>query len=348
MSKETTIHLRRRRGAGRSTLHDVAALAGVSAISVSRYFKQAALVSPALRERIAAAVAQLGYVPNLVAGGLASAQNRIVGMVVPNLSGPIFAATIQTFSDVLAEHSYQSMLASSYFSLAQEESAVRAFLGWSPAALVLTSRHHSEGTEQLIANTGIPVIEVWDYAPERVPIQIGFRHDTVGEMAATYLLERGYQRIAFVQNALAGDLSALDRRDGYAEVIKAAGRTPIFYSPTRSSPFDAGEEALIALTQVADPADAIIMANDNLAIGAILAAQRLGIAVPSQCAIMGFGDYPLAEKLQPSLTTIRPPSGEMGALAAQHALALLGALDTDASVSRLNQLPCSLIMRESA
>ena len=269
-------------------------------------------------------------------------------MVVPNLSGPIFAATIQTFSDVLAEHSYQSMLASSYFSLAQEESAVRAFLGWSPAALVLTSRHHSEGTEQLIANTGIPVIEVWDYAPERVPIQIGFRHDTVGEMAATYLLERGYQRIAFVQNALAGDLSALDRRDGYAEVIKAAGRTPIFYSPTRSSPFDAGEEALIALTQVADPADAIIMANDNLAIGAILAAQRLGIAVPSQCAIMGFGDYPLAEKLQPSLTTIRPPSGEMGALAAQHALALLGALDTDASVSRLNQLPCSLIMRESA
>ena len=89
---------RKRRGAGRVTLTAVAELAKVSAISVSRYFNQPAQLSDDLRERIGAAVEALGYVPNQVAGGLASARGRVVGMVVPNISGPIFAHTIQGFS----------------------------------------------------------------------------------------------------------------------------------------------------------------------------------------------------------------------------------------------------------
>ncbi|WP_163028410.1 LacI family DNA-binding transcriptional regulator, partial [Pseudomonas viridiflava] len=131
---------RKRRGAGRVTINAVAKQAGVSAITVSRYFNQPEQVSPELRERIAASVNALGYVPNLVAGGLASARSRVVAMVIPNISGPIFADTIQGFSDTLSQHGFQLLLASSYFSVEQEESAVRAFLGWSPAALVLTSR----------------------------------------------------------------------------------------------------------------------------------------------------------------------------------------------------------------
>ena len=146
---------RKRRGAGRATLADVARAAEVSAISVSRYFNQPEQVSPPLRERIEAAVQALGYVPNLVAGGLASARGRIVGMVIPNISGPIFAQTIQAFSDTLSRHGYQLLLASSYFSEEQEESAVRAFLGWSPAALVVTSHFHSPATEKMLAEADV-------------------------------------------------------------------------------------------------------------------------------------------------------------------------------------------------
>lgn len=165
---------RKRRGAGRVTINAVAKQAGVSAITVSRYFNQPEQVSPELRERIAASVNALGYVPNLVAGGLASARSRVVAMVIPNISGPIFADTIQGFSDTLSQHGFQLLLASSYFSVEQEESAVRAFLGWSPAALVLTSRFHSDATEKMIGQADIPVIETWDHQPERSPIQIGF------------------------------------------------------------------------------------------------------------------------------------------------------------------------------
>ncbi|GLH37097.1 LacI family DNA-binding transcriptional regulator [Pseudomonas moraviensis] len=344
MSDEKT---RKRRGAGRVTLNAVARAAGVSAITVSRYFNQPEQVSPERRERIAAVVAELGYVPNLVAGGLASARGKIVGMVIPNISGPIFANTIQGFSDTLSRHGYQLLLASSYFDIEQEENAVRAFLGWSPAALVLTSHFHSAGTEKMLAEADIPVIETWDYQPERGPMQIGFSHFEVGVTAARHLLEKGYQRIAFVQNSAPGDFSALERRDGYAATLRGAGREPWLFAPDADrAPFEAGKQAMEALMNASPRPDAIIFANDNLAAGGLLAGQRAGLKIPEDCAVLGFGDYPFAEMLLPSLSTIKPPALEIGVLAATRVLESLGVLPSD-EVQRLNLLRCQVIERES-
>lgn len=339
---------KRRSNAGRTTIRQVANHVGVSAITISRYFKQPDSVSEELRAQIAASVAELGYVPNLVAGGLASASSRIVGMVIPNISGPIFANTIQSFSDTLGQNGYQLMLSSSYFSAEQEENAVRSFLGWSPAALVLTSYFHTEATEKMIAQAGIPVLEIWDLQTERTPIQIGFLHEDVGRMAARYLIDKGYQRIAFVTNSIAGDFSAVDRSNGYKEVVEQAGRRVRVYTPSAQPPLEAGEEAFKALISGDDPADAIIFANDNLACGALLAAQRAGITIPQQCAIVGFGDYAIADKLYPSLTTIRPPATEIGAVAARRILELVGALPAPENSPAHFHLQCELIERESS
>jgi LacI family gluconate utilization system Gnt-I transcriptional repressor len=341
---------RKRRGSGRATIHDVARLAGVGSITVSRYLKRSPQVSAELGARIAAAASELNYVPNLVAGGLASARGRIVGMVIPNISGPIFAATIQAFNDTLNGHGFQVLLASSYFSKEQEENAVRAFLGWSPAALVVTGRFHTKGTEALLAASGIPVVETWDYAPRRKHIQVGYSNHDVGVQAARHLLERGYRRIAFVQNSVAGDLSAIDRRDGYAATLGEHGLEPWFFVPTAAAPFDAGREALQALVPAGRgkrKADAIIFANDNLAAGALLAAQRLGLQVPQACALIGFGDYPFSNLLLPSLTTIRPPGQEIGELAARRILEALGEIEPEGASPRLNLLGCELLARES-
>ncbi|WP_338770158.1 LacI family DNA-binding transcriptional regulator [Massilia sp. METH4] len=338
---------KKRRGSGRATIHDVAKLAGVGSITVSRYLKKNGFVSEELGARIDAAIAQLNYVPNLAAGGLSSAHNKVVGMVVPNISGPIFASTIQSFNDTLNRHGYQVLLASSYFSAEQEENAVRAFLGWSPAALAVVGRFHTRGTEAMLAAAGIPVVETWDYAPRRKPIQVGYSNREVGAQAARHLLAKGYRRIAFVQNSLAGDLSALDRRDGYAAVLEEHGLDPWTYAPTEAAPFDAGREALEKLTRGKRKADAIIFANDNLAAGALLASQRAGLEVPRRCALMGFGDYAFSPLLLPSLTTIRPPGREIGEIAAQRILQALGALPADPRPARLNLLDCELIERES-
>nr|WP_185160238.1 LacI family DNA-binding transcriptional regulator [Pseudomonas sivasensis] len=326
-------------------MNTVARQAGVSAITVSRYFNQPEQVSPERRERIAQVVAELGYVPNLVAGGLASARGRIVAMVIPNISGPIFANTIQGFSDTLSRHGYQLLLASSYFSAEQEESAVRAFLGWSPAALVLTSRFHSAATEKMIADADIPVVETWDYVPERAPVQIGFSHYQVGVSAARYLHGKGYRRMAFVQNSVAGDFSAHERGEGFAATLVELGVQPqVFIPDAGRAPFEAGKQAMEALMSHATPPEAIFFANDNLAAGGLLAGQRSGL----KCAVLGFGDYPFAEMLLPSLSTIKPPALEIGVLAATRVLESLGVLPVADDVQRLNFLQCQLIARESA
>ena len=347
---DPTTTTRKRRGSGRATIHDVARLAGVGSITVSRYLKQPGRVSDELGARIARAIKELNYVPNLVAGGLASSRLRSVGMVVPNISGPIFAPTIQAFNDTLNRHGFQVLLASSYFSKEQEENAVRTFLGWSPAALVVTGRFHTRATEALRSASGIPVVETWDYAPRRKHIQVGYSNTEVGAQAARHLIERGYKRIAFVQNSVAGDLSAIDRRDGYAAVLREHGLEPWTYVPQAPAPFDAGQEALAALVPAGRgkrKADAIVFANDNLAAGALLAAQRLGMSVPRQCALMGFGDYPFSHLLLPSLTTIRPPAQAIGELAARRILEALGEIEPEEASPRLNLLGCELLARES-
>ncbi len=302
--------------------------------------------------RIAAAAKELGYVPNLAASGLASSHGRVVGMVIPNISGPIFASTIQSFSDTLSRHGYQLLLASSYFSAKQEENAVRAFLGWKPAALVVVGRFHNRATEKMLTTAGIPVVETWDYQPKRKPIQVGYSNHAVGEQAARYLYAKGYRRIAFVQNSLAGDLSAVDRSDGYAAVMREHRLQPRIYVPTAGAPFDAGKQAIEALALSSDqrgkPAEAIIFANDNLAAGALLAGRRAGLKIPEQCAIVGFGDYAFSSLLLPSLTTIRPPGREIGEIAALRVLEQLGVLPASGQDTRLNLLACELIERESA
>ncbi len=341
---------RKRRGAQRTTIHDVAARAGVSTITVSRYFNEPTRVAPEATQRIAAAVSELAYVPNRVAGGLASARSKVAGFVVPNISGPIFAASLQALSDGLSAQGYQLLVASSYFSPEKEEAAVRAFLGWSPAALVLTSRFHSAGTERLIHQIDIPVIETWDLQAQRAPRQIGFSHRQVGQDAARHLIGRGHRRIAFVLNSAAGDHSAMERCEGYAQVMADHGLAPQRFTPTAEAPMEAGAEALTALMQQPQRPQALIFANDNLACGAILAGQRQGWTMPSDVAVFGFGDYAFADKLLPSLTTIRPPAQAIGERAAALILALTGGIASPGTeaLPHVQSLECELIVRESA
>lgn len=165
--------------------------------------------------------------------------------------------------------------------------------------------------------------------------------------AARYLHGKGYRRIAFVQNSAPGDYSALDRRDGYADTLRALGLQPWMFVPTASAPFEAGKQAMEALMARRERPDAIVFANDNLAAGGLLAGQRAGLRIPQDCAVLGFGDYPFAPMLLPSLTTLKPPAREIGEIAAQRVLQAIGAQPAEGAVERLNLLQCRVVERES-
>jgi LacI family gluconate utilization system Gnt-I transcriptional repressor len=343
--------VRKRRGSGRTTLHDVAELASVSAMTVSRYFNNKDSVGPDMQERIRAAIEQTGYVRNVFAGSLASARGRSVGMVIPHISGGVYAETIQAVTDTLRPFGYQLLLASSNYSTEEEEAAVRAFIGWAPAAIILTGQKRSRKTMELLANAHIPVVETWAHKARPQHIQVGFSNPAVGRDSTRYLYERGYRRIVFVHPQRPDDVGANDRASGYEAAMRELDLTPVTFRPTSEVLLDAGMEAFQTLTSGRKPAEAIIFPNDNLAAGALLYGLRQKIEIPQTCAVMGFGDLSIADKLVPSLTTVRPPRYEMGRIAALRVIELLRALEEDMptdTIERDTLLSYEIVQRESA
>ena len=133
---------RARRGSGAVTLHDVAKLAGVAPITASRALNSPEQVSDEVRRKVTEAIARTGYVPNILAGGLASSRSRLVAAVVPTISGPVFLETIRALTDALAERGYQLMLGQSGYVGNREDALLGAIIGRRPDGIVLTGILH--------------------------------------------------------------------------------------------------------------------------------------------------------------------------------------------------------------
>jgi len=339
---------RQRRGHGRATLRDVAAAAGVTAITVSRYLRRPGQVAPETAATIRQALAATGYVPNKQAGVLASGRGSIVAALVPNLAHSIFAETLQALSGALEAAGLELLVAASGYSTEREEAQIRALLGWAPRALVITGRHHTAGALKLLRDAhagGCTVIEMWDHhgRGEQGFAQVGFNHRSAGKAMAEHLLARGHRQLAYVDSAVGGDYRARERGDGFAAAVLAAGAALRRLPAPAGEPIAAGREMIGAWGALTPRPTACAFANDHLACGALLGAQAAGVAVPHELALIGFGDFELAAHLAPGLTTLAPPRREIG----EHAATLLLAqLDGAAPVQRV-KLACPLVIRGS-
>lgn len=328
MSTPLPASKRARRGHGRPTLHDVAHAAGVTRITVSRFFREPVLVAEETAARIRDAVLQTGYVPNKQAGQLASGHSHMVAALIPNIGHSIFAETIQGLSEGLRNTGHELLLASTGYSMEREEAQLRALIGWAPGALIVTGHHHSPAAERLLREaqaSGTPVIEIWDRSPARGDAndfaQIGFSHDVVGRAMARHLLDLGHRSLAYVDSGVTEDFRAHERGEGFVAEVRAAGARVKVVRAGVGDAFDSGRLVLAVLRAAARPAiTAAAFANDHLACGTLMQAQSTGVRVPNQLALLGFGDFPLGRQMRPSLSTVRPPSTEIGRAAAEAAL----------------------------
>jgi LacI family transcriptional regulator, gluconate utilization system Gnt-I transcriptional repressor len=345
-------------------MQDVAATAGVTAITVSRYLREPGVVAADTAERIRRAIARTGYVPNKQAGLLASGVGNMVALLLPNLANSIFAETAQGLSDGLQSAGFELMIASTGYSLEREEHQLRAVLGWHPAALVVTGRRHSPGALKLLSDaraSGTPVVEIWDHhsgaeddtarssRAKRTRgatgfTQIGFSHDAVGRAMAEHLLRAGHRVLAYVDSGVAEDYRAHERGMAFAAAVRAAGAAVTVLTAPAGEAFDAGRQVLSELVRAGPPRiTAAAFANDNLASGALLEAARRGVAVPNQLALLGFGDFAIARQLSPALSSVQLPRHAIGRETSASVLAALKGGTVAASAA----LPWSLIARAS-
>ena len=339
-----------RRKAGSHTIHDVAALAGVSSITVSRYFNSPEKVSANLRERLKEIIDSIGYVPSQVAGGLASGHGRVVCAVMQNIASATFADLVKGMTDELQASGLQLLLANAQYSQGLEEQAIRTCVGWHPTALILTRHDHTPAAEAMLRALRIPVVEAWGLVQGRPFHQVGFPHRETGAILARHFLAQGARRIQFVMCDSSEDFRARQRAQGYTDAMTSSGLAADVRIVPTTDEFEAGAMAIATLAGLPRQSrpQALVFANDNLAAGAILHAPECGLVLPRDCAVAGFGDAAISARLRPALTTLRPARYEIGQHAARTVLSQLAAGAGNEGETVQELLPCELIVRESS
>ncbi|WP_016836249.1 LacI family DNA-binding transcriptional regulator [Herbaspirillum lusitanum] len=307
-----------RKGAG-LTLRDVARLAGVAPITASRALNTPDAVSETVLKKVRDAVERTGYVPNLLAGGLASKKSRLVAAVVPTIVGPIFLETVQSLTEALADAGYQLMLGQSGYENSREDALLEAIIGRRPDGVVLTGIMRSPESRKRLLASGIPVVETWDLTPTPIDMLVGFSHEAIGREVARYLHQRGRKKVAVVGGR---DERSQRRMNAFAQECVALGmhegRAPLpMHHVTAPTTLGQGRQGLAELLQAQPDLDAIFCSSDILAMGVMIEAQVRGIAIPSQLALMGFGDLSFSRDLHPQLTTVRIDGTGIGKAAAR-------------------------------
>ena len=330
-----------------ATMDDVASMAGVTKMTVSRVLRQPERVHPDTRARVSDAIAHLGYIPNRVAGSLTRGRSGLVAAIVPTFRHSLFADTLEGVADGLAQSGIGLIVAASSYRSNLEEMQIRAVLERRPDALVLTGLTHTAEARALLLRVGIPIVETWESRETPIDMAVGFSNREAARAMILALAQAGYRRIAFVNGPSDTNERARHRAVGYAEAVAEAGLEclPVHVVETeeRIRP-ETGAAALTALLRDDPAIDAVFFTSDIYAVGALQACRERGVDVPGRLGIAGFHDLDVGRIVTPQLTTVHVPALEIGQRTAQ---LILARLDGRADGDLRHEFPFRIVIRGS-
>lgn len=329
---------------GTPTLSDVAAAAGVSTATVSRFLNTPALVQQQTRERVAAAIEDLGYAPNFGARALAAKRTNTMGAVVPTLENAIFARGLEAFQQELGRQGVTLLVASSSYRKTTEEEQIRALVSRGADGLLLIGYDRDASVYDFLDRRGVPYLIAWVHDVGSRHVSIGFDNRLSMRDLAERTLDLGHVRIGFITAERSENDRARNRWLGILDAMRARGLDDAALSVHETTySIESGREGLRALMARRPRPTVVMCGNDVLAAGALVAAREMGISVPGDVSVTGFDDIELARIAVPPLTTVHVPHREMGRRAAQALIALRDAPGSQTSI----RLETDLRIRET-
>jgi LacI family gluconate utilization system Gnt-I transcriptional repressor len=307
-----------------TTLADVAALAGVGESTVSRVLRNHGSVSVRTREKILKAAADLHYVPNRIAGTLASMTSKLVGIVIPSVGNTVVPEVLAGANTVLEDAGFQPVIGVSNYDPVREEALIESILSWRPSGLLVAGLEHTERARAMLKGCGVRVVELLDIDGEGIDIVVGSSHRAAGRASAEHLISRGYRRIGYVGHDIHADLRAGKRLQGFRETMAEHGLAILDheFSPGRGSSVEGGRIGISRLLKRRHDLEAIYFSNDDLAIGGYFHCVENRIAIPGDLALFGYNGLDIARLTPQPLSTIRSPRIAMGKTGAE--MLLLG------------------------
>jgi len=328
----------------RPTINDIAKRVGLSKASVSRALNGKQDVDPETRKRVLKVAAQVGYVPSASARALSNGRSNCLGLLVPTLTWPWILEVLRGVAEEIERSGYSLIL----YTTSGGEDSEREFMAQVvPAGAVdglalVIPLGMLEYIERL-AKGGLPIVVVDDRGHYPDLPTVATTNIEGGRSATLHLVERGRRRIAMLNGPRDFGCNR-DRLEGYKSALQKAG---LQFDPKLvvDSDFkESGGASAMATLLAADPKlDAVFVANDVMAFGAMRALRNSGRRVPDDVAVVGFDDIPASAMTHPPLSTVRQPLYEMGRTAASMVMAAL----RGESITKRIELPTSLVIRES-
>lgn len=316
---------------------DIARLAGVSPMTVSRAFKADGTVSEAAQAAVMKAAEELGYVFDSTASALRSQRSDFVAVTIPSINNANFADTLRGLSEGLRARGLQILLGYTDYDVLTEETLIAQLLRRRPEAMVVTGGTHTARARALLDKAAIPVVEIWDLPARPIGHVVGFSNAAAMGAVVDHLVAQGRRRIAFIGGDAARDTRGTDRRRGFVAAMDRHGLDATRLIDAGPPPISMAEGAAAMADLLArlPDTDAVVCVSDLSAFGALSECQRQGIAVPDRVAVAGFGDYEIAAICVPPLTTINPFPHRIGQEAAALILQALDGKLTAATTMRI-------------
>ncbi len=287
------------------TLRDVSEASGVSEMTVSRVLRNRGDVSDATRARVQAAAKELGYVPNKIAGSLASSRVNLVAVIIPSLSNMVFPEVLTGINQVLEDTELQPVVGVTDYMPEKEERVLYEMLSWRPSGVIIAGLEHSEAARTMLEAASIPVVEIMDTDGKPVDAMVGISHRRAGAEMARAILKAGYRHIGFMGTKMPLDHRARKRFEGFTQALAKAGveiEDRDFYSG--GSALAKGREMTKAMLDRSPDLDFLYYSNDMIGAGGLLYLLDEGIDVPGQIGLAGFNGVELLQGLPRQLATM--------------------------------------------
>ncbi|MDR6984971.1 LacI family transcriptional regulator [Rheinheimera pacifica] len=303
-----------------ATIYQVSELAGVSLATVSRVMNNNARVSENTRNKVLAAMEQLGYRPNSIAQSLASNRSNSVGILVSELHGPFYGEMLSGIENECRAAGKHVIIAAGHSEEASEKDGIEFLISRSCDALILHVEAVSDEYLIKLANGNMPIVLINRFIPQLADNCISLDNELGGYLATKQLLQQGHTQLAY----MAGPMWKSDAKDRYHGHLRAMAEHGLSFNPALLAEGDfqdsSGSACMQQLLAKGLPFSALVCANDEMAAGAMEVARAHGLNVPQDLSIVGFDNLILARYIYPKLTTIDYPIGEMGRMAARWVL----------------------------
>lgn len=300
------------------TLRDVSEASGVSEMTVSRVLRGKGDVSESTRQKVQDAARALGYVPNRIAGSLASSRVNLVGVIIPSLGNMVFPEVLSGISHTLEDTGLQPVVGVTDYLPEKEEKVLFEMLSWRPSGVIIAGLEHSEASRAMLARAGIPVVEIMDVDGDPIDACVGISHRRAGRQMAEAILAEGYRRIGFLGTKMPLDHRARKRFEGFTRTLAKAGieiADREFYSG--GSALLKGREMTEAILKRRPDLDFLYYSNDLIGAGGLLHLLGRGVQVPREIGLAGFNGVELLAGLPRQLATMDACRREVGIKAAE-------------------------------